>query len=512
MTKGKNSRRSETHGEKIIYNSHIHTFTVRNTPILFPLLFFPDSITGKLSIKRTLFIITVSSLIVLVVAVTSFLLSVVFGKLIQFFQIPFPEMQQWIVTYFTQTPSLAILPADTPYRSWIDTPLLIIKDSLTLMIVWILLERAGNLIARTIKWLFRIWKAENPNRQLFSEFISFRRDVDRLTKPLRKNPMLNFIGKLNPAPNDVLERYSRFLNTALLGSQSNVFTEVQLQYPKGTKFVVLPMNLEHMGRLLGWVPRKIDHQHDELLQLAKCFNGAEEKDKVIYPFYTIHPEQKNLADVISKMKSGLIFGKDKFRGLKIYPNLGYKPNDKRLKDVYVVCEKQNVPVMTHCTPTGIWKFGLSESQRRGFAHPENYEEILTTHKNLRVCLAHFGGAEEWVHRLQKPEDKTAWVRVIYEMIDGGKYKNLYTDISYTIFEPKVKGLTIDLIDYLKVMLESSKNVREHVLFGSDYYMIEQEKVTEKEVGILLRSRLGDDLFFQIAYTNPRKFLGIIGIR
>src|SRR5919108_6681961 len=88
-----------------------------------------------------------------------------------------------------------------------------------------------------------------------------------------------------------------------------------------------------------------------------------------------------------------------------------------------------------------------------------------------------------------------------------EYPNLYTDISYTAFTPKVQGLYVDLVDYLKVLL-SHPRVRTRVLFGSDYYMIEQEKMSEKEASILLRSRLGEDLYKQIAYKNPREFLGI----
>ena len=93
------------------------------------------------------------------------------------------------------------------------------------------------------------------------------------------------------------------------------------------------------------------------------------------------------------------------------------------------------------------------------------------------------------------------------MITSGNYPNLYTDISYTVFTPKVQGLYIDLVDYLKVLL-SHPLVRKRVLFGSDYYMVERESISEKEVSLLLRSRLGEDLYKQIAYTNPREFLGI----
>jgi len=49
-------------------------------------------------------------------------------------------------------------------------------------------------------------------------------------------------------------------------------------------------------------------------------------------------------------------------------------------------------------------------------------------------------------------------------------------------------------------------VSNHVLFGSDFYMSRREKITEKELSIMLRSCIGEDLFFQIANQNPRRFL------
>ena len=107
----------------------------------------------------------------------------------------------------------------------------------------------------------------------------------------------------------------------------------------------------------------------------------------------------------------------------------------------------------------------------------------------------------------RANQEEAWVRTIYDMIASGRYPNLYTDISYTVFTPKVEGLYVDLVDYLKVLLNNPR-VRERVLFGSDYYMVERESLSEKEVSLLLRSRLGEDLYKQIAYTNPRQFLGI----
>ena len=62
-------------------------------------------------------------------------------------------------------------------------------------------------------------------------------------------------------------------------------------------------------------------------------------------------------------------------------------------------------------------------------------------------------------------------------------------------------------DYLKVLL-SNPRIRSHVLYGSDYYMAEIADLTEKQVSLGLRSRLGEELYFQIAHYNPRRYLGL----
>lgn len=331
-------------------------------------------------------------------------------------------------------------------------------------------------------------------------FKSEPRQDDRIQAAKKKsiNRLANLLTILNPAANDLLERYARFLNTTTYDTQAEVFERIKSQYPKESVFVVLPMDMGFMK--LGNLKVSIEEQHAELLNLASKSNGK------LIPFYAADPRHEDIAE---RAKENL--AKDKFRGIKIYPNLGYRPNHEHLMDVYKICEKGGYPVISHCSPSGVWQYGISETDRLGFGRPENYIPILEKYKKLRFCLAHFGGVEEWAKHLKGISPSTgpdrAWVRVITDMITSGNYPNLYTDISYTIFVPKVNGLYIDLIDYLKVLL-SDPLIREHVLFGSDYYMVEQEKISEKEVSILLRSRLGEDLYRQIAYTNPKKFLGL----
>ena len=86
--------------------------------------------------------------------------------------------------------------------------------------------------------------------------------------------------------------------------------------------------------------------------------------------------------------------------------------------------------------------------------------------------------------------------IIQDMIQ--EYPNFYTDISYTLNKRKFFPL-------LKEILEI-KAVRNKVLFGSDYYMVEIES-EEKRFGKELRAYIGEEYFQSIAVDNPKKFIG-----
>jgi len=298
--------------------------------------------------------------------------------------------------------------------------------------------------------------------------------------------------------NDILTRQVRFLKRGTTFSQKEVFAGIQRQYPRGTRFVILPMDMELMD--LGSVEINIFQQHKELLELADKNPG------LILPFFFVHPERSGIVEAAQRALSS-----GRFSGVKIYPNLGYPPDHHNLIEIYRFCVEYNKPVMTHCTPFGIWKYGLSEKDRRSLGHPHNYTRILQEFPDLRICLAHFGGQDEWQKHLEadmveEGENRT-WVRWIADLIRSGNYPTLYTDISYTLFSWKPRKLHIDYFDYLKVLL-ANERIRQHVIFGSDYYMAEMEPLSEKEVSIALRSRLGEELYFHIAHHNPKRYLGI----
>jgi predicted TIM-barrel fold metal-dependent hydrolase len=141
-----------------------------------------------------------------------------------------------------------------------------------------------------------------------------------------------------------------------------------------------------------------------------------------------------------------------------------------------------------------------------FTDPDAYVPILDARPTLTVCLAHFGGAGDWEAFLDNPWDagsangRKSWLAKIMDMIKSGKYENLYTDISYTVFAN-------DEYAYLLKVLLSDEKLRHRVLFGSDFYVVENAELEERRRSVRVRAVLGEELWQLIAHDNPRRYLG-----
>jgi uncharacterized protein len=464
---------SNTTDDWIIYNCHIHTFTRKHSPRQFIKWALSDAELGRINWAR--------------IPVYLILLILYFASLV--------FLARWAVSLSPRSDLLSLLGYSFVlfFQAVLVLPIVLFIVILAALAMILLLQGIIDLLIKM--------RSVSQSRQADRQLLELKNKVVRERgRVIRSNLLINLLVRINPASNDIFERTARFLKIAEQPTQQEVFKQVSLQYPqKKTVFVVLPMDMGFMN--LGELETPIERQHEELWHLAQTSGGQ------IIPFYAADPRHE---DIVERVKNNL--SKDKFRGIKIYPNLGYKPDDPRLMEIYKMCIEGDFPVVTHCSPGGIWRYGVTKKERRANSEPLNYKRILDTpgYENLKFNLAHFGGAEEWVRHLRgraQEDEEQPWVRTIYDMIASGKYPNLYTDISYTVFTPKVQGLYLDLVDYLKVLL-SHPLVRKRVLFGSDYYMVERESISEKEASLLLRSRLGEDLYKQIAYTNPREFLGI----
>lgn len=331
-----------------------------------------------------------------------------------------------------------------------------------------------------------------------------------------------FLNNLIPGTDDdVYDRFANFIRLMKCPSQEMILKYLMPFYPKNTRFVILSMDMKYMGA--GDINRPFTKQLDELAALKKKY------PENIYPFIAIDPRRSDIADIVKKYVE-----EHHFCGLKLYPPLGYFPYDDQLTPIYKYAEQKGLPVIAHSSKsgpiycrsnkkkimqaiisginpaTGI-KVDFHKKDKKElcnyFTHPLNYKILLDKFPKLKICLAHFGGGSQWNSFLnpstaglcenspQQITQEESWFSIIYDMMKT--HKNLYADISFTLEER-------DFFATLKVIL-SNPQVREQILFGSDFYMVEVE-TSERAFGIDLHGFLGTDDFRQIVETNPKIFL------
>lgn len=369
------------------------------------------------------------------------------------------------------------------------------------------------------------------------------------------------------------ETAKRFLTLgrySLYKTQSKIFDLLSKSYDYDTSFVVLSMDMDYMGASKPMIPY--------LEQLEELKRIKQKKGDKILPFLFLDPRRIKETKGLKKYDNYENYAKhlldsQYFNGIKMYPALGYYPFDKSLIPMYKFAVERNIPIITHCIEGTVFYRGKKEKEwnqhpilkynkgqgvmapiplpqkdnyhfTTNFTHPLNYhcllnkdllkeylgddyEEELDLSK-LKICLAHFGGEDEWKKYLNDGwnnynknithdsiEDyrrrkntlnygnqrtiwwNASWLSIIYDLMV--EYENVYADISFILHDET-------LFPLLKFILEDPK-VKDKVLFGSDYYVVSQ-KDTEKDLFLNLKGYLGQELFELISYTNPKKFLNI----
>jgi hypothetical protein len=118
---------------------------------------------------------------------------------------------------------------------------------------------------------------------------------------------------------DRIHRYAAFVRAAYRETQAANLEYLMDYYPDGTQFVVLPMDMAYMGA--GKVKEDIDDQHFELAKLSM----DNRYKPILLPFAHIDPRRPQAG---RRLK--MLVEKAHFRGVKIYPTLGYAPDDRVL--------------------------------------------------------------------------------------------------------------------------------------------------------------------------------------
>lgn len=252
--------------------------------------------------------------------------------------------------------------------------------------------------------------------------------------------------------------YLRYLNLAkhadksLSGGQARIFNNLKRQYPRNSKFIVLPMDMEYMGA--GPVPVSFPDQMDEILRLKSnnkdiCYpfifvdpRRIAEHGKAFINFNTSDPDNIILEDC--QLKTYLDGG---CAGIKIYPALGYYVFDKHLLPLWLYCAQNDIPITTHCSIGPIFYRGkLTDINEKFYYHPileEVYEkdsysmdetngklrfhqlknkwfQINFTHPLNYLCLLH----EPLLIKVIKKYDDQGDLKSLYGLENGQLTRNL----------------------------------------------------------------------------------------
>ncbi|MBO6794728.1 MAG: amidohydrolase family protein [Balneolaceae bacterium] len=245
--------------------------------------------------------------------------------------------------------------------------------------------------------------------------------------------------------------------------------------------------------------------------------GALSQTEGILPYLPIDPRraekdgEENLYEAFLKA-----FNKDNptYFGVKCYPALGYLPSDARLTPIFEICEKKNIPIITHCggemistfdNPVVVYRGNAREEiddqkrkhRARKLNEPIEWKPVLEQFNDLRLCLGHFGGKGAWNG---KPATKDRIPTILQMMAD---YPNLYADFSFNLESDKTvsaftKKLFADDTD--------SKLMSKRTLFGTDFWVVLPMSDLNNDQRSFLKAVKGYEK--QLLTTNVRNYLGI----
>lgn len=266
----------------------------------------------------------------------------------------------------------------------------------------------------------------------------------------------------------LLKRYINLGRFAFHEGQGSTFGQLKRQYPPGSGFIILPMDMEFMGA--GKVGESYRDQMEDLARLKKI------NMDIFHPFVFADPRRiekeqdyfrytvdNNGNVILEECFIKTFMEQHQFRGFKIYPALGYYVFDEKLLPLWKYACENEIPILTHCIRGNIYYRGskkkewdthpvFEQSKKEGeyeplflpekkniefinnFTHPLNYlcllDETLLRKivmkagalikslfgyidektplkynlEKLKLCFGHYGGEDEWQRFFEKDRD------------------------------------------------------------------------------------------------------------
>lgn len=320
----------------------------------------------------------------------------------------------------------------------------------------------------------------------------------------------NLMDYFQEEQDDKLINYAKFLHFISSNSLKDIAQNLINTHPANTIFC--PLMLDFEMNIGGGKKNDIFKQMDDHLKITKDLPGH------FLHFVAIDPNNPMHTEIFNKA-----FSKEyNFFGIKVYPSLGFMPSHPNLMKIFEICEKYDIPVVTHSGCDGVYNpqsklsfeyFKLDDNGRLKIVRQKNHfffrkqyskllgdaklwEPVLSAFPNLRLNIAHFGGTCEW--ELDKHNDSGN----LYTIIDlMERYKNVYSDISYIISQPS-------MITKFKELFENNEVIANKTLYGSDYHFIKIEGDFSK-IRSRFQAEVGTKIMNKISVENPLKFLNLV---
>ncbi len=332
----------------------------------------------------------------------------------------------------------------------------------------------------------------------------------------------DFISLLKGFIEDIDDLVSKFEKTSKLVFQGTWDeNNKSIKYLKQIKTIIKTIGLLNPN-LKEKAKSGYQLQIDELIVLKKRYGDN------LFPFLAVDPRRENMEQIILENVGN---GKP-FHGIKLYAPNGYSPTDPNLFDdnqkfidgmsLYSYCIKNNIPIMAHCSDAGfstfveelqVWgdiyingqikhysnkteiqfnkklpgfKFGEAVRERAYVLnHPKLWEIVLSKHRELKICLAHFGGAS------------TEWRTEIAAIMK--KYPTVYTDLSCMVKKDRLQ-------DIKEQYFENDSSIKDRIMYGSDFYLNMLNKITFEDYYKQFESVFSENELKEMSIDVPQRFL------
>lgn len=351
-----------------------------------------------------------------------------------------------------------------------------------------------------------IFNLQNVPKRFLEGFGAISKPMARMLWPLINTKagsvtliwLINTFMKNNPK----FSKLGAFLKVGTMKNSNDIFAILKQQYDRSdARFVVLTVNMDHMGADKAMKPFS-----EQLYELRRII--AQNEGRCL-PFYCADPRAHygNPQELKAAVEDHVT--KRQYVGIKIYPAIGFAPFDEHLKPTMEWAAENGVPIMTHCNEGGTFFMGdldtvrnpvsaydhslpphwlnagfetafplPSDAQEENekftdrFTKPLNYVPVLEAFPDLKICFAHAGGA---IHITGKRKNEKIppsenWFDQIKHLMSH--YDNVYTDISYALYEKKTHDKLIELL--------ADPKLGGRLLFGTDFFMTLQES-SEREL-------------------------------